>query len=278
MTLISDWLNSQAQACNAEKSIDVTDIRLLVCHLLSQNTAWLLAHQHDELTDAQTQQLNQWVEELKVGKPLAYITGEKEFWNLKLKVNRHTLIPRPETELMIETTEALNLQPKKILDLGTGSGAIALALATLFPKAEIIATDVSLDALETAKENAKLNQISNVEFIQSDWFSRISPMNFNLIVSNPPYIAVDDEHLAKLTHEPNTALVASNNGLAAYHTICKDARSYLQTGGVLMFEHGWQQHQDVAEIMSVAGFTDICHEKDLLGHFRITWGKADFKT
>lgn len=251
----------------------MTDLKYLVCHLLDKNSAWLYANQHANLSKQQVNQLNQWVNELNKGKPLAYITGEKAFWTLTLKVNEHTLIPRPETELIIETVDQLNLQPKKILDLGTGSGAIALALATLLPQATILATDVSKQALDTARNNATNNGISTVTFQHSDWFESITDKNFDLIVSNPPYIAENDSHLSDLSYEPINALVAANNGLAAYEAICAAAKNYLSTKGILMFEHGWQQHLAVAEIMKNAGFVDIQHQQDLLGHQRITWGK-----
>ncbi len=250
----------------------MTDLKYLVCHLLDQNSAWLYANQQQSLSSSQIDQLNQWTDELKSGKPLAYIIGEKAFWNLTLKVNEFTLIPRPETELIIETVEQMGLHPTKILDLGTGSGAIALALATIFTQAQITATDVSIEALATAKDNAKLNKINHVTFYQSDWFGRISDSDFDLIVSNPPYLAADDNHLKDLSYEPLTALVAENNGLAAYETICAGAINHLSNNGILMFEHGWQQHHAVADIMKDAGFVDIQHRKDLLGHQRITWG------
>lgn len=247
-----------------------------MCHLFKKNTAWLFANSNQTLYPAQLNQLNQWADEIKAGKPLAYITREKAFWTLKLKVNEHTLIPRPETELIIETVEQSVNLPKKILDLGTGSGAIALALATLFPKAKITASDISKDALSVARENAKINHIYHVDFIQSDWFTNIDDKDFDLIVSNPPYIAADDEHLANLKYEPITALVANNNGLADYQAICASAKKHLKPDGILLFEHGWQQHQAVADILLQNNFSEILSAKDLSGHIRITWGT--FKT
>lgn len=272
MIQITDWLASQHTLFSNSETLESNDLKLLLCHLLAKNSAWLYAHQDYYLNPDQLKQLDVWVKELKEGKPLAYITGEKAFWNLNLKVNAHTLIPRPETELIIETVQQLNLNPRVILDLGTGSGAIALALATLYPAAEIMATDISIEALHIAEENANRHQISNVELLQSDWFSNVKRGDFELIVSNPPYIAANDEHLNRLTHEPMTALVAENHGLADYQKICASAKNYLQQGGILMFEHGWQQHAAVAEIMKTHGFIHISHAKDLLGHQRITWG------
>lgn len=268
MTSISDWLDKQAQSPQS----DLSELRYLVCHLLGKSSAWLFANSDASLDSNHVNQLDAWVDQLQRGKPLAYITGEKAFWNLNLKVNEHTLIPRPETEVLIETIKQLELNPQTILDLGTGSGAIALSLATEFPEAEIVASDLSPEALEVARENGQNNQISNVEFVLSDWFLSISNKLFDLIVSNPPYIDANDEHLSQLTFEPLSALVADNQGLAAYQQICAQAKNHLTVNGVLMFEHGWQQHQAVASIMKEAGFSHIQHQKDLLGHQRITWG------
>ncbi|TDR23194.1 peptide chain release factor N(5)-glutamine methyltransferase [Marinicella litoralis] len=271
MTSIHDWIKNQSNHLNQVTQFDQNDINLLLCHLLSINTAWLYAHQEHLLTAKQIHQLDLWVEELKAGKPLAYITGNKDFWTLRLHVNQHTLIPRPETELLIEVIEQLDLSPAKILDLGTGSGAIALSLATLYPDAEITASDQSAAALKVAALNAKSNQINNVTFIQSNWFDDINADCFDLIVSNPPYIDSEDEHLVNLSYEPLSALVASDHGLSDFKKISLAASQFLKPGGVLMFEHGWQQAESVTKILENAGLVNTSTQKDLLQHNRVTW-------
>lgn len=272
MISIHDWLNNLFNALSKSPAVDRKEINLLLCHLLSKNTAWLFAHQEHLLNAAQINQLHHWIDELKAGKPLAYITGTKDFWTLSLNVNEHTLIPRPETELLIETIDQLSLSPKKIIDLGTGSGAIALSLAVLFPEVEIVGTDQSTEALNVAKQNAELNQISNVTFIQSNWFEDIIDDSYDIIVSNPPYIDANDEHLVNLTYEPISALVADENGLSDFRLISQRASQFLKPGGLLMFEHGWQQAQAVSTILEQARLINIRTKKDLLGHSRITWG------
>ncbi len=249
------------------------DLRLLLCHLTSKDSAWLYAHLDHVLSQEDVNQINHWVDEMSRGKPLAYITGEKDFWTLKLKVNEHTLIPRPDTEIIIETILLLNLSPNKILDLGTGSGAIALALATEYPSASIVACDYSNEALLVAQANAQLNHIDNVKFIESDWFDGIDKCTFDLIVSNPPYIDTNDPHLIDLAYEPLSALVAEDQGLADFKTISEQATEFLQPDGILMFEHGWQQSEAVRMILNDTGFTDVTTQKDLAGHDRVTWGR-----
>ncbi|VAW44624.1 Peptide chain release factor N(5)-glutamine methyltransferase [hydrothermal vent metagenome] len=242
-------------------------------HLLQQNRAWIFAHPEHLLSSSQIEQLTQWLQALQSGQPLAYITGEQMFWDLNLKVNSHTLIPRPDTEILIETAIELlaNNPPTQILDLGTGSGALALVLAKVFSKADVMAVDYSVEALAVAKNNARLNQISNIEFQQSDWFDGLKPSQFDLIVCNPPYIAADDSHLDALRHEPIKALIADQNGLGDYLRIIANAKDFLVKGGLLMFEHGWQQQQQVQSTLSHAGFKNIDSRKDLAGHDRITF-------
>ena len=242
---------------------------------LNKNSAWLFAHLDHPLTVANIQKLDEWVTRLKTGEPLAYITGQQPFWDLNLQVNQHTLIPRPDSEILIET--AVNLcaskPPEQVLDLGTGSGALALALARVFPNATILATDQSTSALEMASKNARLNRIKQITFLQSDWFEDIPAQRFDLIVSNPPYLAADDEHLEALQHEPSSALVADEQGLSDFLDITSRAPDYMVHDGILMFEHGWQQQQAVADILAAGGCKDIGFAKDLAGHDRVTWGR-----
>lgn len=275
MQSIQNWLQTNSQQSQKNKPHPHSDdLRLLLEHLLNKNRAWLFSHSDFQLNETQIKQLNEWVNALTKGQPMAYLTGHQMFWDLNLKVNQHTLIPRPDTEILIET--AVDLLAKnysgRILDLGTGSGAIALVLAQIYPQSQVLAVDQSLEALKVARHNADKYQISNVQFQQSNWFEAI-PLTetFDLIVSNPPYIAANDEHLHALQHEPINALVADQNGLGDYIRITSKAMDYLTDGGLLMFEHGWQQKNQVQNTLSESGFKNIDSRKDLAGHDRVTF-------
>ncbi len=214
------------------------------------------------------------------GEPVAYITGSKEFWTLELQVNRDVLIPRPETELLVETAlTRVTQQPARVLDLGTGTGAIALALAHENPGWEVTATDVSNAALEIAQANAKRLGIPNVIFKQSHWYAALQQHEcFDLIVSNPPYIAADDPHLQQgdVRFEPQTALTAGITGLDALIGIISQAGRYLQDQGWLMVEHGYNQAEAAYRLFSDAKFSHIQTLSDLGGNPRVTLGrKAD---
>ena len=268
MTTIAEWIKTQS----SDKTVNTADLHLLLGHILTKNTAWLFAHQDFELNQLQINQLNLGYQSLQAGKPLAYITGKKEFWDLMLCVNEHTLIPRPETELLIETASQIASNPNIILDLGTGSGAIALALARQFPSAKIFASDQSKQALKVAQQNALSNSINTVQFIHSNWLEGFQNISFDLIISNPPYLDANDEHLASLKFEPVGALVAEDHGLADFNTISRQARNQLNTGGIIMFEHGWKQKDAVTDILVTNGFAGVCSKKDLAGLDRVTWG------
>ncbi len=274
MLSIQAWLKHHSPlSIHVEDPISVNQLRLLLEHSLQKNRAWIFTHPDHQLTERQIKQLNNWVEALKAGQPLAYVTGEQMFWDLNLKVNSHTLIPRPDTEILIETvTEILSDKPpKRILDLGTGSGALALVLAKIFPDAVVLGVDQSPEALLVATENATRHQIKNIEFQQSNWFNHLTSSQFDLIVSNPPYINADDSHLSALQHEPMTALVADQNGLGDFIRITNKAKEFLTVNGLLMFEHGWQQQHQVQAILHAAGFKHIDSRKDLAGNDRVTF-------
>ncbi|MFC3194555.1 peptide chain release factor N(5)-glutamine methyltransferase [Marinicella sediminis] len=267
---ISDWIEHQSKF---NESINTSDLNQLLCHVLSVNTAWLMGHQDTSLAPTELTRLEELASQLCEGRPLNYLTGTRAFWDVELKVNEHTLVPRPDTETLIEAILDKHLMPDNILDLGTGSGALAIVLARLFTKASVLATDVSAHALEVAAQNRDILQVSNLELQQSNWFEAIPNQLFDLIVSNPPYIAADDPHLNDLIHEPITALVAGKDGLDAYRDICQHAGRYLQKMGWLFFEHGWQQHQQVAGLLQQAGFTEISSTADIQGHLRVTMGR-----
>ncbi len=212
------------------------------------------------------------------GEPLAYITGHREFWSLDLNVTRATLIPRPETELLVE--RALRHIPEhracKVADLGTGSGAIALAIASERPQCRITATDISVDALEVTRQNIHRLALSNIELIQGDWYDPLPHADrFDLLVSNPPYVASADPHLSRgdLAWEPSTALQAGTDGLDAIRSIAALAPNHLKQAGWLLLEHGCDQGHEVRNILRKAGFRHLRTHIDLAGLERVTEGK-----
>ncbi len=282
MHTIKGWLQSKTSSSTVQNNITTIDLEKLLVFLLSKDRAWLFAHPEHVLSANQVKQLNQWYDMLLDDLPVAYITGQQDFWDLKLQVNQHTLVPRPDTELLVELAIEQSHAPQKILDLGTGSGAIGLALAKTFPQAHVVAVDVAPEALEMARLNARNNQVSNIEFKVSHWFSALSSQSFDLIVSNPPYIASDDEHLPALRHEPLSALVAGVDGLQDFELICQQAAGHMTAHGKLLFEHGWQQKEAVQSILRHHDFQTIQTFQDLAGHDRVTLAsspatsKADF--
>ncbi len=253
------------------------DAELLLARALTVARSYLFAHPEDELDEAAIGRFFDAVERRKRGMPLAYITGEKEFWSLPLIVTPDTLVPRPETELLVEL--ALRHIPRRgawrVLDLGTGSGAIALAIASERPQSEVTATDISEAALAVARENARRLQLANISFLQGDWFAPVAGRTFDLLVSNPPYVRHGDPALAALRHEPALALATGENGLAAIRIIAREAIALLEPGALLLLEHGIEQAEDVARILLERGWHDIeCHN-DLTGRPRATFARRD---
>lgn len=248
----------------------------LLLFILNKNRSFLISHDDYCLNDDENQCYQQAITELQSGKPLAYIIGSQGFWKHDFLANEHTLIPRPDTEILIETvldyTEKNSLSNLKILDLGTGTGCIAISLAYEKPNATVTAVDFSQSALEIAQQNAERIGVKNIKFLQSDWFKNIGEQKFDVIVSNPPYIDKDDTHLANLTHEPITALVAENNGLADIEHIVKNAKHYLYENGILAIEHGYNQGEQVRTIFNQNGFLFVKTVKDYGGNDRVTWG------
>ncbi|QFT56051.1 peptide chain release factor N(5)-glutamine methyltransferase [Microbulbifer sp. THAF38] len=270
---------------NLSRSIELTDsesarldIEVLLAHILGRERTWLYTWPEYELSPSEQEELDTLLARRKNGEPVAHLTGVREFWSLTLKVDASTLIPRPDTELLVETALELCPQEKlRALDLGTGTGAIALALASEKPGWQIVAAEKSPAALALAEENRKRLGFANVQVLESDWFTRLPPRQFGLIVSNPPYIDAADPHLAQgdVRFEPHSALVAPHQGLADIERIARDAADFLQGGGWLLVEHGWQQAESVREIFSAAGYCAVESRKDYSGWERITLGRKN---
>ncbi|MTI15535.1 peptide chain release factor N(5)-glutamine methyltransferase [Sansalvadorimonas verongulae] len=252
------------------------DLELLLCHVLDKPRSYLFSYPEYELTSDQLSQFEQLFHKRLEGHPIAHLTGVREFWSLELLIEPSTLIPRPDTECLVE--EALELcdhRPKQVLDLGTGTGAIALALASERPGWAVYGCDRVPDAVELAKKNAAHNNLERVQFIESSWFQQLPEQSFDLIVSNPPYIIDNDPHLQQgdVRFEPLSALTSGADGLDDIRHISSESPHWLRDGGWLMMEHGYHQGEDVREILASNGFTSIRTVQDLAGHDRITMGQ-----
>ncbi len=254
------------------------DAEVLMQHVLGQGIAWLISYGDTIASAEDTKAFYELVGQREKGKPIAYLTGSRDFWTLSLDVNEHVLIPRPDTETLVEAAlEHLpNGSKSTILDLGTGSGAIALSLAKERPEAKVIAAEYHQGALDVAKANAVKNKVENVDFVLSDWFSNIDVQTrFDLIASNPPYVEPGDPHLDQgdLRFEPITALTAEENGLADIRNIVENAANYLVANGVLVIEHGYNQAEAVADLFETNSYTDVQLFKDINDLPRCTLGK-----
>ena len=257
------------------------EARLLLGRVLQRDRAWLIAHESDALEANIHAAFEASVKRRVEGEPIAYILGHREFYGLDLKVTPATLIPRPDTEVLVEAALAKipSDQSTRVLDLGTGTGAIALAIATHRPDASVTAVDVSPDALAIAHENAQRLRIANVRFVLSDWFEALraggNPEKYDVIASNPPYIVAGDRHLSQgdLRFEPLSALASGNDGLDDIRCIIADAALHLSTGGFLLLEHGYDQAAAAAALLSGAGYAEIHHHLDLGGINRVTEGR-----
>lgn len=248
------------------------DAEILVARAISMPRSYLFAHPEDTLDEFALQRLNETLQRRVAGVPLAYITGNKEFWSLELQVSPATLVPRPETELLVEL--ALREIPRaaewQILDLGTGSGAIAVAIASERPGCTVTAVDTSAEALLIAQYNIRQLDLSNVTCLQGDWTAPVLGRTFNVIVSNPPYVADGDAALAALVAEPHLALVSGDDGLDAIRQLSRDCQSICENDGLVIFEHGNEQQVAVAEILAADGWRDIACVDDYAGKPRMT--------
>lgn len=254
------------------------EAQVLLCRTLNCSRAYLIAHDTDSLATGQTAAFDALLARRVAGEPVAYILGEREFFGLSFAVSPAVLIPRPETELLVEL--ALDHRPEnepcRVLDLGTGSGAVAITIAKHRPLAEVVAVDQSAAALAVAQENAERLGAANVRFLQSDWYAALAGQTFDLIVSNPPYIADADPHLGQgdLRFEPATALASGADGLVAIRTIVQGAPAHLREGGWLLFEHGYDQAAACRELLAQAGFHEVGSAADLAGIARVSFGQV----
>ena len=270
-------MSTVAELLSEARQLSLEDAPLLLAHVLGKDRGWLFAWPEHEPTLAQQQRYLQLLERRRQGEPLAYLTGEKEFWSLNLEVSPAVLIPRPETELLVELALALDLpQTIPVLELGTGSGAIAIALATERPGWQITATDASAAALDIARGNAARHQAANLEFIQGHWYQALpDDRKYQLILSNPPYVMEDDPHLLQdgLPWEPPQALTAGSDGLTDLRIIIGEAPTHLLPGGWLLVEHGYDQGKAVRDLFDSAGFNRVATRQDLGGKDRVTLGR-----
>lgn len=280
LSICSALLQAQALLSNSPRlhAIDARfESQLLLQHLLNVNRAWLIAHENDTLAVDMQTRFDQMINRRADGEPIAYIIGNREFYGLNLLVTTATLIPRADTEILVDT--ALNKIPSntplQILDLGTGSGAIALAIAQQRPQVQVTAVDASKAALEVAISNSKQLHIPNIHFLLSDWFNNLNDTLFDVIVSNPPYIENTDAHLNQgdLRFEPTSALASGADGLDDIRRIINDCLIHLKPQGWLMLEHGYNQAAAVAELMAQTGLVKIETYQDLGGNDRVTIGK-----
>jgi release factor glutamine methyltransferase len=272
MTTVKDAL-AQGYAALKEMESAQIDAEILLCHILKKTRSYLYAHGEIQLTPLQLMEYQHFISKKIAGMPTAYLIGKREFWSLDLRVTPDTLIPRPETEYLVEAVlKHLADKPNaSLLDLGTGSGAIALALASEQPGWQILATDKSEAALAVAKENASALKLNNVSFLQSDWFSNLPNKQFDAILSNPPYIAKHDSHLQQngLPFEPQEALVASQDGLADLFHLIEHAPDYLKPGGALFLEHGYDQASRLKQQFIQCGYQQIQFVQDAQHHDRV---------
>jgi release factor glutamine methyltransferase len=257
--------------------LDAADVRALLRHVIGCNEAWLISHRDRLLSTQERETYATLCARRAMGEPVAYLTGEREFFSLAFKLTPAVLIPRPETELLVET--ALECIPAaailRVLDLATGSACVAIAIAKHRPRAQVTATDVSPAALAIARANAATHGV-NIELLESDWFAALPGRRFDLIVTNPPYVAEGDPHLAAgdLRFEPRIALVAGPAGLDCIESIVKQAPHYIVAGGWLLFEHGHDQGACSRALLTAAGYEDIITRRDLASVERVSGGRV----
>ncbi len=272
-TTVSDWLRRAASTLDSQ-----LEAQLLLGHVLGRERAWLIAHGEERLDDPCQSKANALLERRQVGEPIAYLLGEREFWSRPFRVTPEVLIPRPETELIVEKALALDLpENARVLDLGTGSGCIGLTLAAERPGWQVTATDISQAALAIARQNSEDLDVGPVELLSGCWFEPLEGRRFDLIVSNPPYVAAGDIHLGKgdVRFEPESALVAGPDGLDDLRHIVDGTAAHLNPGGWLMVEIGHDQGPAGGTLLKSAGFENISILSDGAGNDRVATGQRN---
>jgi len=279
MATVADFLQRHSELSPASDTA-LLDTELLLCHCLSVNRTWLKTWPDKTLSLADAERFDQLFQRRLEGEPVAFIIGTQGFWSLDLSVSPHTLIPRPETELLVETALELDLPGhSQVLDLGSGTGAIALALASEYPHWQLTAVDVQAQAVELAEQNRLAHQLDNVTIYQSNWFAGVAnrqpQTKFNLIVSNPPYIEIDDAHLfdGDVRFEPASALVSGTEGLDDLKLVIGQSCGFLAAAGWLLVEHGHRQGPAVRDLFNEAGFVLVETRRDYNQLERITLGR-----
>ena len=269
---ISDILEDARRRLEAESDSARLDAELLLARAIDMPRSYLFAHPDEPLDELAVGRFREALDRRLAGEPMAYITGRREFWSLELMVTPATLVPRPETELLVDL--ALREIPRRaewdILDLGTGSGAVAIAIAKERPLSRVTATDVSTEALDVARQNARQLEIPNVEFLAGDWVVPVRARTFNVVLSNPPYVRADDSALEALHCEPRNALAAGEDGLDAIRVLARDCGALLEPGGMLLIEHGAEQRDSAAALFGAHGWIDIACHTDYAGLPRVT--------
>jgi release factor glutamine methyltransferase len=254
------------------------DAQVLLCHVLQCNSAHLIAWPEKQLDEVQQRHFLQLIERRRQGHPVAHLTGQREFWSMDFMVDESTLIPRPETETLIEYVLEEHSQHSslKLLDMGTGTGAIAIVLAKENPGWQVHACDISPQAIQLAERNRDKHEINNLTLVKSDWFSDIDDTDYDIIISNPPYIDADDPHLDQgdVRFEPASALISDDQGMKDIEHLCSQAKGYLNNPGWLIVEHGYDQAEQVADCFTKYGYSEITQRQDLSGHIRMTAGKT----
>lgn len=273
ITVVSDLLVAATDQLSAICDTPRLDAEVLLAHALGQDRSWLYAHNSDSLSESEVAVFTALINKRNTGEPVAYLTGVQEFWSLPIQVSPAVLVPRNDTELLVELTlQHLDAEHQSVLELGTGTAAIAIALSIERPTLDITATDVSPSALKQAQINIDQHQCSNITLLRSDWFAALDTQQFDQLVSNPPYIAENDPHLKQgdLPSEPLLALSSGGDGMDAIRHIISHASPYLRSGALLLLEHGFDQAQLVQQLLQQHGYQSIKTYKDLGDNDRVT--------